>query len=406
MALLARPSDDHLTPMSRPSKVAFHTPLHPWCRWLGADARDCVGGCEDGDGVVCAEGEEITVVGDDEVGLSGGGGSMIDASQVPPPQGSATVRTIQSTAPPTTPARPDAANHRRCSCAVRTRPTTARSSRRVKVLCCRVIAASTRSGSAMIRSPFRRAISWCSAARSDSSPRSPAPHRTDGRSSDRGPTPPAAHSPATPSAPAIPAAAPCGSTHGPSCRTRPVRPRASTTSHAHAASARPVARLITFAIGFPSTGRRAKAIGECWDSTASADGTFEILIRPDLTEADGALAQPIVAALAAQLVHAAVGIQGGKGPLYRRVALGIGLTGTMRATEPGPTFVALVAPILEAVGPLPPCPAGGGQEGRRGRPGGRGRPQSPPHPQAGQPARQMRLPYLRLCRPHRPQMAR
>jgi len=36
------------------------------------------------------------------------------------------------------------------------------------------------------------------------------------------------------------------------------------------------------AIGFPSTGRRGKRIGECWVGGASADGTFEILIRPDL----------------------------------------------------------------------------------------------------------------------------
>ena len=115
----------------------------------------------------------------------------------------------------------------------------------------------------------------------------------------------------------------------------------------------PLPDRLRIAIGFPSTGRRAKASGECWDSTASADGTFEILIRPDLAEADGALALPVAAALARELVHAAVGILAGKGPLYRRVALGIGLTGPMRDTRPGPAFHALIAPILEAVGPLP-----------------------------------------------------
>jgi hypothetical protein len=52
-------------------------------------------------------------------------------------------------------------------------------------------------------------------------------------------------------------------------------------------------------------------------------------------------------------VQAAVGIDVGKGPLYRCVAQGVGLTGPMRATEPGPAFIALVAPILEAVSPLP-----------------------------------------------------
>jgi hypothetical protein len=38
------------------------------------------------------------------------------------------------------------------------------------------------------------------------------------------------------------------------------------------------------AIGFPSTGKRGKRIGECWDGRASADGTFEVLIRPDQSD--------------------------------------------------------------------------------------------------------------------------
>jgi hypothetical protein len=115
----------------------------------------------------------------------------------------------------------------------------------------------------------------------------------------------------------------------------------------------PLPDRLRIAIGFPSTGQRAKATGECWDSTASADGTFEILIRPDLAEADGAIALPVAAALAQELVHAAVGIEAGKGPAFRRVALGIGLTGSMRATVTGPAFLALAAPILDAAGPLP-----------------------------------------------------
>jgi hypothetical protein len=115
----------------------------------------------------------------------------------------------------------------------------------------------------------------------------------------------------------------------------------------------PLPDRLRIAIGFPSTGRRAKAAGECWDSTASADGTFEILIRPDLAEADGALGLPVAAALAHELVHAAVGIKAGRGPAFRKITLGIGLTGPMRATSPGPAFLALAAPILEAAGPLP-----------------------------------------------------
>ncbi len=115
----------------------------------------------------------------------------------------------------------------------------------------------------------------------------------------------------------------------------------------------PLPERIRIAIGFPSTGRRAKACGECWDSTVSADNTFEILIRPDIADADSDIAMPVAAALAHELVHAAVGIKAGRGPAFRRVARGIGLIGPMRATAAGPAFLALAAPILEAAGPLP-----------------------------------------------------
>jgi hypothetical protein len=115
----------------------------------------------------------------------------------------------------------------------------------------------------------------------------------------------------------------------------------------------PLPDRLRIAIGFPSMGRRAKATGECWDRTASADGTFEILVRPDLAEMAGTIALPVATALARELVRAAVGIGAGKGPAYRKIARGLGLIGTMRVTAPGPAFLALAEPILEAAGPLP-----------------------------------------------------
>ena len=61
----------------------------------------------------------------------------------------------------------------------------------------------------------------------------------------------------------------------------------------------------------------------------------------------------IAAILAHELVHAAVGIPAGHGKPFKRVAVGLGLVGPMRATMPGEAFHAAVAPILAAVGPLP-----------------------------------------------------
>jgi hypothetical protein len=85
----------------------------------------------------------------------------------------------------------------------------------------------------------------------------------------------------------------------------------------------------------------------------SADGHFEIFIRPDLAHAPDAMPAQIAAILAHELVHAAVGIPAGHGKAFKRVALGLGLVGPMRATTPGEAFLAAIAPILEAVGPLP-----------------------------------------------------
>ena len=115
----------------------------------------------------------------------------------------------------------------------------------------------------------------------------------------------------------------------------------------------PLPDRVRVAIGFTSRGAKAKAIGECWDNRLSADGHFEIFIRPDLAHAPDAMPAQIAAILAHELVHAAVGIPAGHGKAFKRVALGLGLVGPMRATTPGEAFLVAVAPILEAVGPSP-----------------------------------------------------
>jgi hypothetical protein len=74
---------------------------------------------------------------------------------------------------------------------------------------------------------------------------------------------------------------------------------------------------IRVAIGFTSAGRKGKAIGECWDNRLSADGHFEIFIRPDLAHAADAMPAQIAAILAHELVHAAVGIPAGHGKAFK-----------------------------------------------------------------------------------------
>ena len=47
---------------------------------------------------------------------------------------------------------------------------------------------------------------------------------------------------------------------------------------------KPLPARIRVSCGFPSTALRSGAIGECWINSASADGTFEILIHPKLAD--------------------------------------------------------------------------------------------------------------------------
>src|SRR3546814_11275819 len=93
--------------------------------------------------------------------------------------------------------------------------------------------------------------------------------------------------------------------------------------------------------------------GECWENRLVAYGQLEICIRPDLEHARDAMPAQIGAILAHELVHADVGIPAGHGKAFKRIALGLGVVGPMRATTPGEAFLAAVAPILDAVGPLP-----------------------------------------------------
>ena len=117
---------------------------------------------------------------------------------------------------------------------------------------------------------------------------------------------------------------------------------------AFAERGKPLPARIRIAIGFPSTGARGKRIGECWDSAASRDGSFEILIRPDIDD-------PLEAAaiLAHELCHAAAGLAAGHGPGFRKIALAIGLQGKMKSTTAGSEFIALSAPILAAASSKP-----------------------------------------------------
>jgi Peptidase family M48 len=104
-------------------------------------------------------------------------------------------------------------------------------------------------------------------------------------------------------------------------------------------------------IGFPSRGALAvkrRRIGECWATSASANGTAEVLITPLLDDP-----LEVVAVLAHELGHAALGHKVGHRKPFARLMAKLGLEGPATATVPGDAFRTWATPVLRALGPLP-----------------------------------------------------
>lgn len=110
----------------------------------------------------------------------------------------------------------------------------------------------------------------------------------------------------------------------------------------------PLPVSIRMAIGFCSTGRKGKRIGECWSAESSADGACEIFIVPSIDN-------PITVAeiLTHELVHAAVGCKHGHNKVFGRPARALGLEGKLTATYGGKGWAEWALPIVKALGPLP-----------------------------------------------------
>lgn len=100
--------------------------------------------------------------------------------------------------------------------------------------------------------------------------------------------------------------------------------------------------------GFPSAGRKGKAIGECWTAEASADKTHEIFIHPNQ-----AVAVEVAAVLCHELGHAIVGLDKKHGPVFKAAVTAMGLEGKMKATYAGEQFIKFIKPIIESVGVYP-----------------------------------------------------
>ena len=117
---------------------------------------------------------------------------------------------------------------------------------------------------------------------------------------------------------------------------------------------------VRVAVGFTSKGLKGSSIGECWSNLASDDGHFEIFLKPTLTNA-----ARICDVLTHELVHAAVGLAAGHGPHFKRVAISVGLEGSMTATVAGSGWYTWALPVIEALGPMPYAALNGGASSGR-----------------------------------------
>jgi hypothetical protein len=93
---------------------------------------------------------------------------------------------------------------------------------------------------------------------------------------------------------------------------------------------------------------RSHAIGQCFVQKASSDGSSEIFISPELDNG-----VTVAAVLVHELIHAADDCRNGHRAPFRKMAIGVGLAGPMRATHAGPELRERLNALCIELGPYP-----------------------------------------------------
>lgn len=94
--------------------------------------------------------------------------------------------------------------------------------------------------------------------------------------------------------------------------------------------------------------RSGAGIGWCWKNTASADGTNEILVSPEIDDPDKTLAT-----LIHELIHASDNGESKHAGDFRTRALALGLEGKMTATHAGQALTDRITKLTEQLGSYP-----------------------------------------------------
>lgn len=106
--------------------------------------------------------------------------------------------------------------------------------------------------------------------------------------------------------------------------------------------------------GWPSSrglGSSKWAAGECWAASAAEDKVSQIFISPRVKEALGAWG--VLGILVHEICHAVVGNKAGHGPVFRKCALAVGLTGKMTKTTAGDELLEKAKAWLKVLGGYP-----------------------------------------------------
>lgn len=102
------------------------------------------------------------------------------------------------------------------------------------------------------------------------------------------------------------------------------------------------------AVGWTSAGKSTKVGGECWHSSNSADGVFEVLVAPIIDDS-----MQVAAILAHELNHAAVGFKHGHKGEFAVMMGKLGMKRPYTSSIAGPEFEAWAQPFLDELGNIP-----------------------------------------------------
>lgn len=103
--------------------------------------------------------------------------------------------------------------------------------------------------------------------------------------------------------------------------------------------------------GLPSKGAfslKQQVLGQCWGDKSSNDKHYEVFVSP-------VLADPVkvLDTLVHEMVHVIVGVEGGHGPKFKKLARAIGLEGPVKSTVAGPDLSVCLRDIATKLGPYP-----------------------------------------------------